>query len=52
MGYDYARDEEIASGRSTTPPHFVTTGHSRSQSGVASLAYAGVVHADLRLAKW
>jgi len=41
MGYDYARDEEIASGRSTMPPHFVTTGHSRSQNGVASLAYAG-----------
>jgi hypothetical protein len=34
MSYDYARDEEIASGRSTMAPHFVATGHSRSQNGV------------------
>jgi hypothetical protein len=28
---------------------FVTTGHSRSKNGVASLAYDPVVHADVRL---
>jgi hypothetical protein len=31
------------------PILIVTTGHSRSKNGVASLAYDPVVHADLRL---
>jgi hypothetical protein len=32
-------------------PLFVTTGHSRSKNGVASLAYDPVFHAEMQLLK-
>ena len=41
----------VYSTRRLVPCPFVTTGHSRSKNGVASLAYDPVVHDAVRLSK-